>query len=66
MGMATFTDNHQQVRREFQSLKRAFDTTSSIGSEFDTLSMGMSGDWKIAVDEGSTMVRIGSSIFGSR
>tara|TARA_B100000768_G_scaffold181210_1_gene203330 strand:- start:3614 stop:4282 length:669 start_codon:yes stop_codon:yes gene_type:complete len=66
MGMATFTDDHQQIRSEFQSLKKAFDTTSSIGSSWDTLSMGMSGDWKIAVDEGSTMVRIGSSIFGSR
>ncbi len=66
MGMATFTDNHQQVRREFQSLKTAFDSATSLNKDWDTLSMGMSGDWKIAVDEGSTMVRIGSSIFGKR
>jgi len=66
MGMATFTENHQQVRIEFQSLKKAFDASSSMHQDWDTLSMGMSGDWEIAVDEGSTMVRIGSSIFGSR
>ena len=66
MGMATFTDNHQQVRREFQSLKKAFDSATTLNKDWDTLSMGMSGDWKIAVDEGSTMVRIGSSIFGKR
>ena len=66
MGMATFTDDHQQVRREFQSLKKAFDSATTLNKDWDTLSMGMSGDWKIGVDEGSTMVRIGSSIFGKR
>jgi len=66
MGMATFTDDHQQVRREFQSLKKAFDSATTLNKGWDTLSMGMSGDWKIGVDEGSTMVRIGSSIFGKR
>lgn len=70
MGMATFTDDRDQVRREFKHLKRLFDqmkTTSFAGSDrFDTLSMGMSGDFDIAVEEGSTMVRIGSTIFGAR
>lgn len=64
MGMATFTDDLGQVRREFRGLKKIFDKHSS--DEFNTLSMGMSGDYKIAVEEGSTMVRIGSAIFGSR
>jgi len=64
MGMATFTDNEQQVRSEFRSLKALFD--KHAGGDFDTLSMGMSGDYKIAIEEGSTMVRIGSAIFGSR
>lgn len=69
MGMATFTDNEDQVRAEFKSLA---DTFSKIKSEnllsdtFSELSMGMSGDYKIAIEEGSTMVRIGSAIFGSR
>lgn len=64
MGMATFTDDENQVRREFSGLKQVFDKHS--GGSFDTLSMGMSGDYKIAIEEGSTMVRIGSAIFGSR
>ena len=64
--MATFTENHQQIRKEFQSLKKAYDSATTLHKDWDTLSMGMSGDWKIAVDEGSTMVRIGSSIFGKR
>lgn len=66
MGMATFTDNMEQVRREFSSLKSLFVKLQSTYSDFTTLSMGMSGDYKIAIEEGSTMVRIGSSIFGSR
>lgn len=64
MGMATFTDDTEQVRREFKGLKELFDKYA--GGSFDTLSMGMSGDYKIAIEEGSTMVRIGSAIFGSR
>ena len=66
MGMATFTDNMDQVRREFTSLKSLFTKLKSNYVDFTTLSMGMSGDYNIAIEEGSTMVRIGSSIFGSR
>jgi pyridoxal phosphate enzyme (YggS family) len=66
MGMATFTDNETQVRKEFKSLKNTFDDLKQKLTGVDILSMGMSGDYKIAIEEGSTMVRIGSSIFGSR
>ncbi|ADV51491.1 protein of unknown function UPF0001 [Cellulophaga algicola DSM 14237] len=66
MGMATFTENEDQVRREFKSLKTLFDLSTIKLDHLDTLSMGMSGDYKMAIEEGSTMVRIGSSIFGSR
>jgi pyridoxal phosphate enzyme (YggS family) len=66
MGMATFTENMDQVRREFASLKSLFTKLKNNYTDFNTLSMGMSGDYKIAIEEGSTMVRIGSSIFGSR
>lgn len=70
MGMATFTDNHQQVRKEFQSLKSLFDTVkrdyAAEDEDFIEISMGMSDDYIIAIEEGSTMVRIGSSIFGHR
>lgn len=66
MGMATFTDDHQQVASEFKKLKATYDRWKESHPEWDTLSMGMSGDWQLAVDAGSTMVRIGSSIFGER
>jgi pyridoxal phosphate enzyme (YggS family) len=70
MGMATFTDNVDQVRKEFRSLKTIFEKlkSSSLPSqiEMEELSMGMSGDYKIAIEEGSTMVRVGSAIFGNR
>jgi pyridoxal phosphate enzyme (YggS family) len=69
MGMSTFTDNMDLVREEFRSLKELFEQTRSIeASNFSLaeISMGMSGDWQLAVEEGSTMVRVGSSIFGSR
>lgn len=66
MGMATFTDNERQVGREFAGLRALFERLSVDRPGFDTLSMGMSGDWRIAVDEGSTMVRVGSAIFGAR
>jgi hypothetical protein len=70
MGMATFTEDESQVRKEFQTLKRIFDTLKSeffaTQDSFKEISMGMSGDYRIAIEEGSTMVRIGSSIFGSR
>jgi len=70
MGMATYTDNSTQVRKEFKSLKNLFDRCkihfTESGDHWDTLSMGMSGDFAIAVEEGSTMIRVGSAIFGER
>ncbi|GMN09103.1 YggS family pyridoxal phosphate-dependent enzyme [Croceitalea sp. MTPC9] len=66
MGMATYTDDESQIRKEFKSLKRVFENLKKILPKIDTLSMGMSGDYKIAIEEGSTMVRIGSSIFSAR
>lgn len=66
MGMATFTQNENQVRKEFAHLKSIFDQLQQKLPEISILSMGMSGDYKIAILEGSTMVRIGSSIFGER
>jgi PLP dependent protein len=70
MGMATFTDNTEQVRKEFRNLKSIFERIKSSvlpsQIEMKELSMGMSGDYKIAIEEGSTMVRVGSAIFGSR
>ena len=69
MGMATFTDNQEQIKKEFTHLKTIFDTTNQLlTSNFQllTLSMGMSGDYNLAIECGSTMVRIGSSIFGGR
>ena len=64
MGMATFTNDTKQIEEEFKSLNTLFD---SISNETITiLSMGMSGDYKLAIQEGSTMVRIGSAIFGNR
>lgn len=66
MGMATFTDNENQVRNEFKTLKSNFDLLKKNHSDVSILSMGMSGDYEMAIEEGSTMVRIGSSIFGNR
>jgi uncharacterized pyridoxal phosphate-containing UPF0001 family protein len=70
MGMATFTEDLGQIRFEFRGLKQLFDALKkrSLPSfmELTELSMGMSGDYQIAQEEGSTMVRIGSAIFGSR
>jgi len=66
MGMATFTDNQQQIKKEFTYLKSVFDQIKALHPNFTTLSMGMSGDYKLAISCGSTMVRIGSSIFGNR
>lgn len=69
MGMATFTDNQEQIKREFKHLKSIFDKINSlsiINYQLSILSMGMSGDYQLAIDCGSNMVRIGSSIFGSR
>ncbi|MEQ8707119.1 MAG: YggS family pyridoxal phosphate-dependent enzyme [Phaeodactylibacter sp.] len=70
MGMATFTEDEQKVRREFQALHKIFDTlhTNYFADQphFREISMGMSGDYPIAQEEGSTMVRIGSLLFGPR
>src|SRR5690606_7493380 len=69
MGMATYTEIDNQIRKEFAHLKAIFDKYKSLSTfnfQLSTLSMGMSGDYPIAVECGSTMVRIGSSIFGSR
>jgi len=70
MGMATFTDDKDQVRREFSALKGFFDRIRkehlADQDSFQTVSMGMSGDYKLAITEGSNMVRIGSLLFGAR
>ncbi len=66
MGMATFTDETDQIQKEFTHLKVLFGQFSIQNPQLTTLSMGMSGDYKLAIVCGSTMVRIGSSIFGGR
>ena len=66
MGMATFTENHNQIKKEFLHLKSTFDKLQTPNFNLQILSMGMSGDYELAIECGSTMVRIGSSIFGSR
>lgn len=69
MGMATFTDNQNQIKKEFSHLKSIFDGLQSlqtVNCKLQTVSMGMSGDYQLAIACGSTMVRIGSSIFGGR
>jgi PLP dependent protein len=70
MGMATFTEDEKLIRREFKNLKRLFDEIASLSQSknlsMEELSMGMSGDYEIAIQEGSTMIRVGSAIFGER
>ncbi len=66
MGMATFTSNEEQLEQEFTSLKVFFNELKVTHTKLHTLSMGMSGDYKLAISHGSTMVRVGSSIFGAR
>lgn len=70
MGMATFSENEEQIRKEFKGLKQLFEELKGRSLprfvDLEEISMGMSGDYKIAQEEGSTMVRIGSAIFGSR
>jgi pyridoxal phosphate enzyme (YggS family) len=70
MGMATYTDNKEQVRREFKTLKQLFEKTKKSyqakNIDMAELSMGMSDDFNIAIEEGSTIIRVGSKIFGSR
>lgn len=70
MGMASFTDDMQQVRNEFRTLKTCFDQlksdTFASNEAFTELSMGMSNDYSIAIEEGATLIRVGSTIFGAR
>ncbi|MEI8115131.1 MAG: YggS family pyridoxal phosphate-dependent enzyme [Bacteroidia bacterium] len=70
MGMATYTDKETQIRKEFAHLREIFEKLKlecfAGNADFKEISMGMSGDYRIAVEEGSTMVRIGSTIFGER
>lgn len=66
MGMATFTDDNCQIEQEFNGLKELYDQLAKQYSEFEVLSMGMSGDYEIAIAKGSNMIRVGSKIFGER
>ena len=66
MGMATYTENQNQVAKEFNLLRKIFDQYNNKIEGFDTLSMGMTNDYKIAINEGSNMIRVGSGIFGER
>ena len=70
MGMATFTENMNQVRDEFKTLKNIFETLKkdyfNNDDTFKEISMGMSDDYSVAIEEGATMVRVGSKIFGAR
>ena len=74
MGMATFTDDRDLVRSEFATLAKLHrevggfftEVASNRSAKWGVLSMGMSGDWPLAIEEGSTMIRVGSSIFGHR
>ena len=66
MGMATFTEDQNQIKQEFDLLKSTFDSLQKTHPNLNTISMGMSGDYQLAIDCGSTMVRVGSSIFGAR
>ena len=70
MGMATFTEDQQQLKEEFGSLKKFFDSQQQKSNphncQLSVLSMGMSGDYPLAIENGSNMIRVGSSIFGNR
>lgn len=66
MGMATFTDDIEQIKEEFASLQHLFQKLNAKNQELSILSMGMSGDYQIAIENGSNMIRVGSSIFGHR
>lgn len=66
MGMASFTSNQEQVRQEFKNLAEIFSAFKLVNPESTILSMGMSGDCQMAIEEGSTMIRVGSKIFGER
>jgi len=64
--MATFTENKEQIKKEFNDLYTFFEKLKTTHPSLKTVSIGMSGDYQLAIDCGSTMVRIGSSIFGAR
>ncbi|TDY12614.1 YggS family pyridoxal phosphate-dependent enzyme [Meridianimaribacter flavus] len=69
MGMATFTEDTNQIEKEFKFLKTTFEALKPLQTEncnLQTISMGMSGDYELAIKNGSTMIRVGSSIFGAR
>lgn len=66
MGMATFTDDQNKIRKEFETLKSTFSELKSIQDSMHIISMGMSGDYPLAIECGSTMIRVGSYIFGAR
>ncbi len=70
MGMASNVDDEERIRHDFREIRETFDrlraTSFADRSEFQVVSMGMSHDWRIAVDEGSTMIRVGTTIFGER
>lgn len=70
MGMATFTDDEAQIKREFKEIKNTFNFIKEsyfpLNDYFNTCSFGMSSDYKIAIEEGSTMIRVGSILFGAR
>ena len=66
MGMATFTSNIEVIDEEFKMIKRIYDNVASIDPKFSVLSIGMSDDYNIAIENGSNMIRVGSKIFGKR
>jgi len=66
MGMASFTSDMEEVSKEFSSLKTFYDKLNEENHKLSILSMGMSGDYKIAIEKGSNMIRVGSAIFGAR
>ena len=66
MGMATFTEDQKQIEREFAGLKSLYDQYIEQKIPLKVLSMGMSGDFLIAIEQGSNMIRVGSKIFGPR
>ena len=66
MGMASFTTDQKQIELEFRHLKHSFDTLKQLSPKISIISMGMSGDYPIAIECGSTMIRVGSKIFGAR
>ncbi|MDO3694871.1 YggS family pyridoxal phosphate-dependent enzyme [Wenyingzhuangia sp. chi5] len=66
MGMASFVEDENQIKQEFSSLKTFYDELKPTQPQFNTVSMGMSGDYELAIEQGSNMVRVGSAIFGNR